>query len=721
MFHYAVQPEVFLDAANLRALVAELETELGPEAAGPAEAGLDAGLQVIDKASRRATEAWQRLAACATAPSSALALQRLIVAQSAPMAAALGAWLQGLSAPAVFDDEVHLELLALLADDVGAGRCESARHDAHRLLARELGVTETVGASRDLTAVRSLHDSVFGWPAVLLGLSRRSDAFDCELVGIDLALRTVGLLPPWRTLAEALGATRLAGLDLRVAQTTALPNGRDPLQISRRVALRLCTSAERSVRVCAGITWATNGLLHWNRSLGRLARAHGSPRTAMALLVQARAREASVYHQSYKLEGKPLSEWFHAAKLNPMPLVAALERSKLVRPKDPAKSALISSLIAPDGPMFRIFSDADVAVIRSWIEMIAQPEHAGDEDGATLPVEDDLGAPPPRSGDSSLGATPSSIREAYFLLQGRALPPRTRAFAHAYVTRWLAIARDSIDKTSRSLPTTWRSGLLRTWLLDAHEAHSNQFEASKDESVPSRQDIIDQTLQLAPLTLIDGAWLQGFTDVAIAGSRWGARLFQTYWDELGNGHRVLNHPKIYRDVLSAMGIEHLAPTGTMAFAADPRLRPASFRLPVYWLCIGKFPITFRAEILGLNLAMELSGVGGSYRAAQKFLRHYKFPTAFVDLHNTIDNVSTGHSAWAADALDAHLQVVAEVGDVEAEWLRVRTGYESLSPLVRRDSDLDYFPQSRPEPRSFPAELAAYHHATMAEQHDGISA
>jgi hypothetical protein len=88
--------------------------------------------------------------------------------------------------------------------------------------------------------------------------------------------------------------------------------------------------------------------------------------------------------------------------------------------------------------------------------------------------------------------------------------------------------------------------------------------------------------------------------------------------------------------------------------------------------------------------MELSGVGGSYRAAQKFMKHYRFPTIFVDLHNTIDNVSTGHSAWAADAIDEHMREVTEIGDPNAEWLRIRTGYESLAPITKKSRDLDYF-------------------------------
>lgn len=78
-------------------------------------------------------------------------------------------------------------------------------------------------------------------------------------------------------------------------------------------------------------------------------------------------------------------------------------------------------------------------------------------------------------------------------------------------------------------------------------------------------------------------------------------------------------------------------------------------------------------------------MGGSYRSARRFLRHYGFSTAFVDLHNTIDNVTTGHSAWAVDAIDAYMRQVAATKPAELaeHWLRVRVGYESLAPQPDR--------------------------------------
>jgi hypothetical protein len=233
----------------------------------------------------------------------------------------------------------------------------------------------------------------------------------------------------------------------------------------------------------------------------------------------------------------------------------------------------------------------------------------------------------------------------------------------------------------KSPPRRWEPGTLRRWLRDQHDRHDEQFRAGESLAVPPRESVIDTFLQLAPLNLIDGGWLGGFTDHRHAVGDLGRVLFATYWDELGNGELPLNHPLIYRDLMREMGFD-LPPTASHEFAEWPGFRDESFELPVYWLALSRFPRTFLPETLGLNLAMELSGVGGTYRRDRAALRTYGFSSRYADVHNTIDNVATGHSAWAVDAIDCHLAVLAERSGSEAAadaWLRIRTGFRSLRP------------------------------------------
>jgi len=49
------------------------------------------------------------------------------------------------------------------------------------------------------------------------------------------------------------------------------------------------------------------------------------------------------------------------------------------------------------------------------------------------------------------------------------------------------------------------------------------------------------------------------------------------------------------------------------FATSILFDEDDFKVPTFWLAISLFPHSFLPETLGLNLAMELYGVGGEYR------------------------------------------------------------------------------------------------------------
>jgi fermentation-respiration switch protein FrsA (DUF1100 family) len=700
VYRDVLSPEIFLGHEDIRELMSSVARYSTREA--PPE--LDATASRARQWCEQQSLVYRDLVNAAGDADDAERMVRTLLRQSAPMASALGCWLQGMSAPGVFEDEVQLKVLTLLADDAGVGRPASSRFDEFQLLLKRNMLPELAVEPHELTTLRSVRDQMFALPAVLYSISRRSDELGPEICGVDFALRTVGTYPCWEALrARAPQVIDWGRLNLQV------PSGStdlgEPLALSARVVeqYRLLGAATER-RIEQGAAWVVDALGAWSDQLLEECRASTDPEEAMAALVREKARQACVYHHDFSLEGRDLSTWLRESMQDPMPLLKVLSRSRLIKPGNSAKSPLVTSMVSAKGPMFRVFDRDDTSVIRRWIDWL--PSAEDDSPRRTPSVENGRAggyratAVRIASDHRDQGRTPKSIRDAYFLMQGRALAPQTREFAVQYVQRWLAQARRSVDRSDRSLPKEWSHDGLRPWLLEQHDKHDSEFVRSKTEDTPSREAIIDSTLQLAPLTLIDGSWLQGFTDLSLASSRIGCFLFETYWDELGNGDIELNHPKIYRDVLHQMGID-LPPTGTREFAEDPRFRDASFRLPVYWLCLGKLPATFTLEILGLNLAMELSGVGGSYRSARQFLKHYGFSTRFVDIHNTIDNVSSGHSAWAADAVDTYMRRIVRQsgpGKLAAAWERVRIGYESLEPLPSRLTRLlDYrFPSGRKE-------------------------
>lgn len=611
-------------------------------------------------------------------------LIQAILQASQPMAAALGSTLHTLSAPGVFEDTLHLRLLEVYAHDAGVGAPHASRFDTFQRIMAEQRLTAHALRRSQLSDLQ-LPDGLFLAPAVFLALSRRPDLFAVELLGADQQLRTIGLLPPWAWLRDRGVPGEWERVDLRYSADGD----------SRSLDLSVTDIIDRAdfdtARLGWGATLAVRLVEHWECELWRWAGQANDPRSAMVHLMGRRAREAAVYHEKSRLAGRTIQSWFHEARNDARGLVDALARSKYVVPGAPDKSILLTKLTKFGGPMFRVFSDPeDQGVIKLWIESLATDDKINAHD--TPDTIDPAGLHSVRlahhldvkTDHGHSQGRPCGIRDAYLALQGRHCAPAVLEFAGDYVDYWLNLANNSIDRHPFPLPERVPGpGELREWLLSAHEDHASSIDLKENQRhLPSKAEVVDSTIQLAPLTLIDGSWLLGFTDLALATTRVGFSLFETYWDELGNGDIEINHPKLYRDVLNGMGVS-LPPTNSQEFAESDLLREESFQLPVYWLSIGRFPQSRQAEVLGLNLAMELSGVGGSYRAARQAFKTYGFSTIFVDIHNTIDNVSTGHSAWAADAIESYLEAARAFGssaaDLEALWKRIRVGFASLDP------------------------------------------
>jgi hypothetical protein len=635
-----------------------------------------------------AAERFQAVAALADDDGRRLLIRRAALGW-APLGLASGAWLQWLTSPGNADAPLVLRILALYASDVGAGRPGAARRDAYLGLLRRLRASENAMPLARLAGDPRIDDTAFRLPALLLLMSRRPGDFCEELIGADLCLRAVGLPPP---LALAEGELQA---DWTAIDYSRIEDGDDsPTEQCHAIADALVRAGpESAARVYAGFGWTLAALRSQVDSSHDELRASLDPGYDMAELMRLRAREGLVYHREVLLEDRPLAAWLKDCRDDPRPFLDVLARSSLVKPGRSGASPLVRGLVSERGPMFRVFSPDDLAVISRWIDALPAgpgPGRTAEADGAAgtrpavrqvpgrrpltmLPDLLEVAVPP--------GGGPRDLREAYHLLMARTGSPELRDWCLRYVRGWLARSRHRMGSRSVPLPEEWKTEGLRPWLQAQHERHGAEFEESVDIPLPSREAVVDDAVQTAPLTLIDGSWLQGFTDYELASSQIGHSLFAIYWDELGNGEAKLNHPLIYREVLKEMDVD-LPPTASPEFANWPGFRDASFELPVYWLCIGRFPRTFLPEVLGLNVAMELSGVGGSYRRAGMALRKYGFSTRFVDIHNTIDNVATGHSAWATDAVDTLMSSLPDSpgpGGRSEVWERVRAGYRSLNP------------------------------------------
>ncbi|MEV0232682.1 iron-containing redox enzyme family protein [Nonomuraea sp. NPDC050786] len=617
-----------------------------------------------------------------------------IALNSAPMALVSGAWLQWLVSSGNGDSELSTLVLGMYATDVGVGHPRSDRGSRYSDLLQDLGLASRAVPESRLAAEPQTLDCAFELPSVMLAMSRCGEEFLAELLGADVCLRWMGLLPPLGFLRNSLHIeARWDSIDL----------GRQTRDTSLTIARTfIAANGGEAARLLHGAQWALARVQEWSNELRTDVENALDPAFEMAEMLRLRARQAAVYHDDFLLDGKSLRDWFLDARDGGAEgFMAALAASRLVKPGQPDGSRLLGSLVDAAGPMFRIFSPEDVGVIRRWIASLGKDngQSAGSSPGAgrstTLETDggESIGTDVSRTTPPGLAAArrvivddevPATIRLAYHRLLRRGDSPELRRYALTYVSDWLDRSRAGIERV-RKPPRTWQPGSLRKWLLDQHDEQDELFQAFGDLEAPARDLVIDTYVQMAPLNLIDGSWLSGFTDYRQASSDFGHFLFATYFDELGNGERRLNHPLIYRELMREMGFD-LPPTASLEFADWPGFRDESFELPVYWLSINRFPRRFLPETLGLNLAMELSGVGGTYRRERFNVRAHGFSSEYFDIHNTIDNVATGHSAWAADAIEIYLAgLCTRLGAEAAEksWERIRVGFRSLHPPLPR--------------------------------------
>jgi hypothetical protein len=433
------------------------------------------------------------------------------------------------------------------------------------------------------------------------------------------------------------------------------------------------------------------------------------PRREMIALIQRKAPHARGYHGHKQLGGALIDRYLDPERLDPAGLLDALAASPHVKPGRPEDSPLVRRLVKFGGPMLAVFSPAELELIRAWITSLPQQSAAP----LQRPIFDELRSPRAGRGAerSPDGAAPRrdqpkwplpsreefrraserrfgrcTVRDLYHHLVNVEFAPQILPVAERFARDRLERAMATLERGERPIPSlTWNRSALERWVYDRHRAQVDSYRPLNGKPRVSREAFVESTVQLAPLVLIDGGWLQGMASASIIHTTVGRMLFHVFCEEVGLGNAAEHHANIYRDLLRAMG-EDAPPVESRAFVDWPRLKDASFEVPVLWLSLSCFPRHFLPEILGLNLAVELAGVGGPYMEARDTLRHYKLPTLFVNVHNAADNVSVGHAAWAMNAITQYMdELVEREGPhrVDHAWHRVWTGVRATLPQIGR--------------------------------------
>lgn len=408
-----------------------------------------------------------------------------------------------------------------------------------------------------------------------------------------------------------------------------------------------------------------------------------SQEARLAGIIKAKLPHALGYHTRVRLQGKSLDDWLREPTGELVPLLHALRDSPHVQVQCPAASRLLRAMDF-GGPMFGVFSASEREAFLNWIESPNRlPHHhpastpVDEASGVTRESRDDTDPPSARAAPPSQARR--SRRELYLALLRAESPGDAPGEAETIIRRVLRRTRRLHPLRWGVPPFDYSAESLRVFTETRHRTEIDRYRQRQDSPAVDRDFCRWTIRQLAPAILNDGAWLADIAGPAEQLDEVRRYLLRIYVDELGEGRPEWNHPNVYRRLLEEQGID-LPDFDTEAFAQHPTLLDKAFDIPLYLLAIGLLGERYRPEQLGLNLAIELSGLGAGYLRAIDILRYHGMDPTIIRLHLSIDNLASGHATWAREAIVLYLEEIRRLGGstaVELAWRRVWLGYQSL--------------------------------------------
>ncbi|MFZ5677487.1 MAG: iron-containing redox enzyme family protein [Pseudomonadota bacterium] len=634
-----------------------------------------------------------------------------VLTQYLPLALVDGCWLQTGCRVSTAHTHAGATITGLYQHQVRGFVADTGRHFAgdYRLIAARLGLPGDDVSSDSFAKHQEFAEGSFTLPVFLLAIGQFTRTRFAEIVGVNLAWQWLGL--------SAFGPNLIAQgcrhFDLPAIGDDLLADGyaEKGRELAKAAAVSVLEDLPESERE-AGFDKLLQGaaaLLRlwrsWEEATTVAAPAGPpNPQQEMVDLMWRKAAAARGYHGNRPLGARKIDEYFDIEKFNGPALLDALASSPWIRPGDPDKSPFLNRLIGFGGPMLAVFSPAEQQVIRNWILSLPPREKRNSPEGdrATALAVTDPGLTPTvrteakvkgrmfaaadfrRRSEAMFGKC--SIRDLYHHLVNVEFFPEILPVAERFARDRLERSRAMIWKGERPIPSRHYSPrALDDWLAKKHREQVDSYRPPAARPDVPKDAFIETTVQLAPLILIDGAWLQGMASPPLIHTSVARMMFHVFVEEIGEGKAKEHHANIYRDLLTAMGVS-APPVDSRAFADWERLQDSSFEIATLWLAISCFPRHFMPEILGLNLAVELAGVGGPYMEARDTLRRFRYPTLFVDTHNAADNVTAGHAAWATSAIKHYMDQLTErqgPHHLDETWHRIWSGVRATLPQIGR--------------------------------------
>jgi hypothetical protein len=633
--------------------------------------------------------------------------------QFMPTALVDGCWLQCGPRVATAHTPFGATLTGLYAHQVRAFIEDPGRHFVadYRAAYSRLGMPLEEISSRTFSQRTDFRDSSFALPIFLMSIAQFTRSFSAEILGVNLAWQFLNLSAFGPSLVQELCEV------YELPPLAEASNDHEHFEKTRSLARSAVTvfldghTGDARDAAWAGVVRGIGAVLAlWSAWFEQTQAAvpHGvpDPRQEMLDMLWRKAPHATGYHAEKALGGRKIDDHLNPATFDGPALLDELAKSPWVKAGRSERSGLIRHLTKFGGPMMAVFSPVELQIIQRWLDSLPPRNTDATAESPALerPALSERAAPtgptmPTPVMVSGRAWTPTvfrqrsdrllgncTTRELFYYLVNVERHPEILPLAEKFARDRLARSKAMLWKGERPIPSDrFDPAALEAWVYKKHRDQVNQYRPPGVRPEADRQAFIEASVQLAPIVLIDGGWLQGVCSPALIHTVIGRMLFHVLVEEIGEGRAEEHHANVYRDLLAAMG-EAAPQVDTWEFARWSRLRDSSFDVPTLWLAISCFPRHFLPEIVGLNLAVELAGIGGPYMEARDTLKRFGYPTLFVDVHNAADNVAAGHSAWAMNTIRRLMDEVSEregPHSLDDMWHRVWSGVRATLPQISR--------------------------------------
>lgn len=637
-------------------------------------------------------------------PHAAQDYERVLI-RYAPTALLPGCWLDR----CVRVQDSHTALAGKLLDSyywqIGQGKPALHRGNLYRALCASRGISLPAIEARFFVADKRFCDLDFALPAKLLAIGQFDFQSLPHVLGAHAAMTLWGLPAPVLAAGEKLvGQTFREHFELQD----------DAQQRARSLLLQMLSCYAQQETPNWKVILATAFDLYETRKRfceSLRPQPKPSPEEAMLELVRRKSQHGFGFHGKIHLAGQPLDRFFAPPDLTGF--LRALAKSPWVVAGHPQQSPLLTKTTQFGGSMLGIFEDSELAVIADWIRSLGEgggdteltsnwrtPVTSAVANAVLWDFSDETNVETPFRTTEPKTVGQVELPSLYHLFLQNKIPRQTAQLAYGYVKRRIAeVARaGNPEQLVRQKLWPWSISALHEFVESQHREQvfgrkqkhvtDNKMDEQGIERLLSKKQVLWLLCQMAPAAFIDGGWLAGICCSSLNHRPSVAPLFQIYRDELGTGVANYHHGNILRKMLREQGIE-FPRCDSAEFIHWPVLLKESFSTPVLWLALSHCTKEFYPEVLGMNLAIELAGIGKAYGRAIALLQQHGIDPTFFKAHNTVDNIDSGHTAWAVRAITLHLQELAEMADehtLQQCWQRVFVGYamygKSSEPLMR---------------------------------------